>query len=85
MIWNMCWKLATFKQKSNFDHLYNRSRIISERIDSNIAEAIFFVKSSHSYFIFAIYGKHVAKPRWPTVAGNTAQLSSNWLYKALGL
>ena len=84
MIWNKCWKLATSQQKSNFVHSYNRLRLISERIDSNIASHFFFVKSGHSYFIFAIYGKHVAKPRWRTVADSTAKLSSNWLYKALG-
>lgn len=46
MIWNRCWKLATSKQKSNFIHSYNKLRIISERIDGNIATQFFLLKAA---------------------------------------
>ena len=35
--------------------------------------------------MFAIYGKHMAEPRWQTVVPNIAKHFSKWLYKALGL
>ena len=45
-----------------------------------LTDKIFF-KSGHGYLpgrcMFAIHGKHVAKPRWLTVVQSTAKLSSN--------
>ena len=35
--------------------------------------------------MFAIYGKHVAEPRWPTVVHSMAKLSSRAVSKLQGL